>query len=73
MNTFDSDSNGMHGAIQIMALQTLHRAWLDSSARAADVGAPEARAGSRRQLFMTLFFLVCALPVVLLVLHAIAF
>jgi hypothetical protein len=69
MSVYDNGSNGMNQVVQMMALQALHRAWQESSAG----GAPAARPNGRRRLLQALFFLICIVPMALLVLRVVAF
>lgn len=67
---YDGSSNGMNQVVQMMALQALHRTWQESS-----MGAPRGDAGpnGRRRLQAALFFLICVVPMALLVLRVVAF
>jgi hypothetical protein len=73
MNNYENGSNGINRAVQVMALQALHRAWQESSAGAPSGDAPEAGAHGRRRLQQALFFLICVVPMALLVLRVVAF
>lgn len=64
---YEGGSNGMNQVVQMMALQALHRSWQESS-----MGAPKAGPNGRRRLQAALFFLICVVPMALLVLRVVA-
>ncbi len=66
MNSYGNGSSGIHLAVEMMALQTLHRTWQDR------FGAPDGTGGGRL-LQRAVFFALCVLPLAAIVVRALAF